>query len=458
MRLARLLRPLPALMPGPALAHAAERMVILTLPTGRYILGAALAVALTALAGALAPRLPALRPRQLAEYRARVPVRVTSWIAALALLGLIACGFRGSRDPLANPLPLAIWTGLWVGLSLACLFLGNLWRPLNPWTGPAATLRRRLGRTGGVGLARLGAWPAALGLLAFAWFEIVSRAPADPAMLARTALAYWLVILAAAVLEGEDWLERGEAFTVYFGFIARIAPLWREHAGGRVRLMAGPPGAQVLAMRPLDPGEAAFVALILASVSFDGLHDTFWWLARIGVNPLEFPGRSAVAGVNTAGLLLAWPLTAGLILAAIALGRRLAGRRAPFWDDAGPWFLSFLPIAAGYHAAHYLVALLTDGQYAIAALNDPLGRGWSLFGLPHHWVSFGFLGDRGGVTAIWNAQFALILGAHLLAVLLGFRLAARQGLAGFRAHLPMTVLMVLYTVLGLWLLAAPTGA
>ena len=82
---------------------------------------------------------------------------------------------------------------LWVGLSLACLFLGNLWRPLNPWTGPAATLRRRLGRTGGVGLARLGAWPAALGLLAFAWFEIVSLAPADPAVLARAALGYWLV-------------------------------------------------------------------------------------------------------------------------------------------------------------------------------------------------------------------------------------------------------------------------
>ena len=133
---------------------------------------------------------------------------------ALPCGNVIACGFRGSRDPLANPLPLAIWTGLWVGLSLACLFLGNLWRPLNPWTGPAATLRRRLGRTGRIGLARLGAWPAALGLLAFAWFEIVSRAPADPAVLARTALAYWLVILAAAVLEGEDWLERGEAFTV----------------------------------------------------------------------------------------------------------------------------------------------------------------------------------------------------------------------------------------------------
>jgi hypothetical protein len=206
-------------------------------------------------------------------------------------------------------------------------------------------------------------------------------------------------------------------------------------------------------MPPLAPSAAAFVALVLASVSFDGLSDTFWWLGRIGVNPLEFPGRSAVVVPNTLGLVLAWPLTFGLILAAIGLGRRLSGRCTPFWDDAGAWFLSFLPIAAGYHAAHYLVALLTDGQYAIAALDDPFGRGWHLLGLPEHWVSFGFLRDRAGVTAVWLAQVAMILAAHVLAVLLGLRLA--RGSA--RLHLPMTALMVLYTVFGLWLLSAATG-
>ena len=58
--------------------------------------------------------------------------------------------------------------------------------------------------------------------------------------------------------------------------------------------MAGPPGAQILRAPPLAPGEAAFVALAIASVSFDGLAATFWWLARLGINPLEFPGRSAV--------------------------------------------------------------------------------------------------------------------------------------------------------------------
>jgi hypothetical protein len=207
-------------------------------------------------------------------------------------------------------------------------------------------------------------------------------------------------------------------------------------------------------MPPLDPGQAAFVALMLAAVTFDGLSETFWWLARLGINPLDFPGRSAVTGVNTAGLIGTWALTAASILGAVALGRRIAGTDGSFWKAAGPAMLTFLPIAAGYHAAHYLVALLTGGQYAILALGDPFGFGWNLFGLPDHWVSFGFLADTATVRLIWNLQFALILGAHLLAVVLGLATGPRR--TPF-AHLPMTVLMVAYTVLGLWLLSAPAA-
>ena len=44
--------------PTMAFAHAGERMVILTLPSGYYITGAALVVGLTALIVALGPRLP----------------------------------------------------------------------------------------------------------------------------------------------------------------------------------------------------------------------------------------------------------------------------------------------------------------------------------------------------------------------------------------------------------------
>lgn len=448
------------LAPGAALAHASERMVILTLPTGWYILGAAVAVALTAVLALAGGRLPAFGARQLWSRRLIVPRAAASWIAALVWAALVAAGLLGSRDPMANPLPLAVWTVLWVALTLACVILGDLWRCIDPWTGPVRTVRRLLGRSGGIGLVRLGYLPAVLFYLGFAWFEIVSLRPADPAVLARVVAGYWLAVFVLAVAEGEDWLDRGEAFTVYFAFISKIAPFWHEGEGATLRRMAGLPGAQVLRMAPLPPTAIAFVTLVLAGVTFDGLSESFWWLARIGINPLEFPGRSAVTGINTAGLLAVWALTGATILAALALGLALAGAPlARFGALAGPVLLSFLPIAAGYHVAHYLIALLTQGQYVLAALNDPLHRDWALLGLPEHWVSFGFLSDVHWVQAIWAVQFAVILGAHVLGVVLSMRLSGRPDgrLPGW-SHVPVTLLMVLYTVLGLWLLSTPTGA
>ncbi|OYX41360.1 MAG: hypothetical protein B7Z02_15790 [Rhodobacterales bacterium 32-67-9] len=444
------------LLPGAVHAHASERMVILTLPTGGYLIGAGAAVALTALLALFAGRLPGFAARRLFDRPVLLPRSVTSWIGAALLWALVAVGVWGTRDPLENLLPLTVWTVIWVGLTLGSVLFGHLWRDIEPWTGPVRLARRIIGWHGAVGLARLGSLPAVAGYLAFAWFEIVSLAPSDPLVLARAVAGYYLLILVLAVADGEDWLARGEFMTAYFDMVARIAPLWTETSGRRVTIMAGLPGAQVLRLPPLSPSAIGFVTLVLASVSFDGLSETFWWLARLGINPLEFPGRSAVLGTNSVALVLFWGLSAGLILGAIRLGLPKGTR---FRDAAGPLMLAFLPIAAGYHVAHYLVALLTNGQYAVAALNDPFASGAALLGLPDHWVSFGFLSERKGVWAIWTAQFSVILAAHVLAVLLSFRLSENiERTQTFRSHLPMTLLMVAYTVFGLWLLSAPTGA
>ncbi|MEI4484579.1 hypothetical protein V8J36_00115 [Frigidibacter sp. MR17.14] len=439
---------LVALIPGAAFAHAAERMVIQTLPTGWSILGAGLVVALTGLLALV--RLPRLAARHLGSLRL-LPRAATSWIAAAGWALLIAVGFLGSRDPFANLLPMTLWVLVWVGLTLASLVFGDLWRPWQPWYGPARALRRLIGWQGRVGISRLGHWPAVIGYFGFAWLEIVSLAPADPAGLARVVLAYALVILALSVAEGEDWPDRGEALSLYFALVSKVAPVWREGATWR----AGPPGTQITAMSALPLSAAAFVTLVLAGVSFDGLSETFWWLARIGINPLEFPGRSAVQWQNTAGLAAMWAACAGSVALAVGLGRALGHRGL-----AGPVLLSFLPIAAGYHSAHYLVALLTQGQYALSALNDPLDRGWALLGLPQHWERFGFLADRTGVTLVWAVQIAAILGAHVLAVLLTSVLDAKtpSGPEKVLSHLPVTTVMVIYTALGLWLLSTPTGA
>ena len=439
------------LTPSLAFACALPPSVILTLPTGHYITAAALTVALTALMGAAAHRLPVMEPRIFHEHRTLLPLVLTSYLSFLAFLGLIFVGLFGERDPMHNLMTLVFWTAVWIVVPLGSMLLGNLWRPLNPWTGPVRIARTLLGRTGGIGLARLDHWPAVAGYAGFVWFQMVSLYPDDPAVLAQVALAYWTVIFALAVLEGEDWLQHGEFLTVLFALIAKVAPFWHETSGPRTRLMRGWPGTQVLTMPPLTPSTVVFVSLALAALTFDGLMETFWWQALIGENPLEPTGRSAVMWQNTGGLLAVWVLTLGLILGAIHLGRRIGGGFA-----TGPVMLSFLAIAAGYHAAHYLVMLLTAGQYTLAALNDPLMTGDSWLGLPPFYVSFGFLTDPRVMPLIYGAQFAAILGAHLLAVLLGLKLAG-QG-ARPVAHLPMTVLMVAYTVLGLWLLStARTG-
>lgn len=437
------------LLPGAAFACALPPSVILTLPTDLYIAGAAATVALTGLMGAAAGRLPRMEAQLLWERRVMIPRDVTSYASFLVFVALIFIGLAGIRDPMHNLLTLIFWTGVWVALPLGSLLLGNLWRPINPWYAPVRLIRALLGRTRGVGLSRLGYWPAVVGHAGFGWFMLVSLSPEDPAVLARIAMVYFAVILILAVAEGEEWLERGEFLTVFLGFIARIAPTWTEERDGRLRRMAGWPGTQVLAMPPLPVSAVAFVTLALAVLTFDGLMDTFWWMALIGENPLEFTGRSAVMGVNTLGLIAAWAATAATILGALWLGRRIGG--AGF--ATGPVMLSFLAIAAGYHAAHYLVTLLTTGQYTLAALNDPLLRGDALLGLPPFYVSFGFLADRAVMIGVYTAQFAAILGAHLLAVLLALHLAARGGSMRAGAHLPLTVLMVGYTVMGLWMLS-----
>ena len=446
------------LLPGAAFAHATQRAVLHVLPTGPYVVGAGVAVALSALLVAFAARVPAPRSVTLLS-RPVVPRDLGSWLSAVLLAFLVVVGFVGNRDPYGNLLTLTVWVVIWVALTLACAVFGNLWRGLDPWTGPVRAARRGLGLTGGIGLSRLGHWPAVAGYLAFAWFEIVALAPADPAVLARTVLVYWLVIFALAVAEGEDWLERGEFLTVYFGFVSKIAPLWADREEGRLTFRLGWPGAQIVTMAPLTVSAAAFVTAILASVSFDGLHETFWWLARIGINPLDVPGRSAVMGINTIGLFATWVVMSGLIAGAIRAELALSGPAASgFAKAAGPYVLSFLPIATGYHIAHYLVALLTSGQYVLAALNDPLHRDWALLGLPEHWVGFGFLTRESSVRLIWQTQWAIILVAHVLAVLLAAHIARRSGIQNRRiAQLPVAALMVLYTVFGLWLLSAPAS-
>jgi hypothetical protein len=441
---------------SPAFPHTSERGFILLLPTDHYLIGGALAVAASFL---ILLALPAERVRRWYEARlalAHITAPCETWVslASFAVLAvLVSAGYLGSRDPLSNPLPLTVWTLWWIGLTLAHALFGNLWRYLNPWVGPF----RLLGLRKPLLPYRLGYWPAILGMLAFAWFELISLAPDDPAILARAVIAYSVVTWIGMALFGEEaWLARGEAFSVFFALIARVAPL--QHEDGRLTL--GLPGRALADLPPLPPSGVLFVLLTLATVSFDGLSKTFWWLALNGINPLEFPGRSAVTASNSIGLLALWLILSAAFLACIWIGRAAAGLHGGFWPHAGALAASVLPISIGYQFAHYLTALLVNGQYATIALTDPFARGWLASHERLHGVTTSFLYNRADVTVIWNLQAAGIVVGHVVAVLVAHHISLRLDpgrRSALLTQLPLAVLMVAYTLFGLWLLSAPAA-
>ena len=514
----------------PAFGHAGERGFILLLPTGLFQVAGTIAVAVSFLVvirfrGAALRRAVEATRRRLFRVPRRVPG--SNAVASAALVALVAAGFAGSRDPLANPLPLSVWTLLWVGLTFVHAVLGNVWPHVNPWTAFARLIRPVLGRRAAdeSGLLpwpdALGGWPAVALLLLFAWFELVFPAPRDPAVLAYAVAGYSFLTVAGMVLFGDAaWTRHVEIFSRFFRIVSWIAPFrtvpdeegdpaLAPAPGGRATrgaaspanpvhaptsgdpgthgaaspanpalapasgargphgaastvghsLVATLPGARLLGIGSLPAAGVVFVVVALATVSFDGLSRTFWWLGLLGENPLEHPGRTALVGRNTLGLIGA----AAVLLAAYAV----SAAAGAWWSGAKAapalrrFVVSIVPIAFGYHFAHYLPSFLVDAQYALKALSDPFALGWNLLGTRELHVTASFLTHHASVEAIWYAQVGVIVAAHVAAVvaLHGLVGESREGrLASILSEIPLTVLMIGYTVFGLWLLSTPVAA
>ncbi|MBL8576900.1 MAG: hypothetical protein JNK47_06715 [Mesorhizobium sp.] len=457
---------LVTLIPTTAFAHASDRGHVLLLPTGHYIVGGALAVAASFLV------LLAVRPEALERLAAarlvvgrapeslRLPVSLFSFFV---LATFVLAGVFGGRDPLSNPLPLTIWTLLWVGLTLLQGLLGNLWSWINPWYGPYRIASALLGRSDDALRPHLpewvGRWPAVLLFLGFAWFELIDPAPDDPLRLAWAVGIYWLFSLAMMLVFGfEEWTRRGEFLSVFFGMVARFGVFGRGSDG---KISLGLPGARLLETSALALSGTVFLLFTLASVSFDGLSRTFFWFAMNGLNPLEFPGRTALMAINGAGLAIACALLPSVFFACVFLGERLSQSRHEFTIAAGTLVWSIVPIALAYHFSHYLTVLLVNSQYALVAFSDPLSLGWNLFGTAHMPVRAAVAAGSESAWVIWNAQAAAIVGGHVLAVLVAHLLAYRlhgTARAATLSQLPLTFLMIAYTVFGLWLLSTPTAA
>ncbi len=438
-----------------ALAHSSARGFVLLLPVGYVIAGGALAVLLSfTVLSALPDRLFLTAEKLPRKEAARPRVFVVlSVISALFLLVLLYAGIAGPHDPAENLLPLAIWTLWWVVIVLLHPLFGNLWAAINPISGPHALLSAWLRSPRLRYPAWASYWPAVAIFLAFAWFQLVYPSPEDPDRLALAVAGYLAFTLAAALVFGaETWLSRGDPFAVFLSQLGAVSPL----SGAGIRW----PGSGLLWREALPLSGVLFVLLTLSTISFDGFANTFLWLSWLGVNPLDFPGRTALISANTVGLLLSFAVLAGAFLAAVALGWHWAGRPGILGDHWGTLVYSLIPISVAYHFAHYLPDALLNLQYLLKAIDDPLHNHANLLGLADWEVTASFLNTASGARAIFAAQTSGIIIGHIVGVAVAHTMVTRLGLSrsmSLKFEAPLALLMVAYTAFGLWLLGTPTA-
>lgn len=477
-----------ALVPQLASAHALGGVFTLPVPLGLYLAAAGSAVAASFVVAVLVVR-PA---GAIARYPARPigaglsrpvsvvlqAVGVVWWFGTIALALVV--------DPI-SPLPAVLfWIGVWVGLPISAVLLGNPWPSLSPFRTVFAGLER-LARL--VGLTRLdaglrlpaaiGRWPATLLLFGAVFCELLLPDRTTPGTIATLLGGYTVLTLLGMVLFGRiSWLRNAELFEVYLGWLGRVGPIGRRVVEPGVCegcgegcdpahcvdcpecAVAADPGERRAELRPWFTGltevgaagwsDAAFIVLALAAVTFDGVSETAPWASLMtsmftALLPVIGPDNTVLI-VQVIGLVGLWLAFLAAFSAAAWLTRRLhdADRQPPpLGTIVGAYAATLLPIAGGYLIAHYLTLVVQGAVWIPGLIADPT----STVAPPLDWMP---------ISAVWYLSVGAIVIGHIAAVVLAHRRALRDSATRpVVAGLPLVILMVGYTVLSLWIIAQP---
>ena len=438
------------LWPAGAPAHGLVQRANLPIP--EWLFGWAAAIVLIVSFAALAvlwpkPRLENAKPwRSLSggfgTFLTSRGLDITCGVIGVALLGLtIVAGLFGTQEALSNFAPTFVFITFWVGLVFASVLFGDVYRAFNPWRAIGRVAFRRAHKPYP---EKLGRWPAAVFLFAFTWLELASEGwSQQPDLLAVLIIAYTVVQLWGMWVYGtETWIERGEAFAVYFGLFARMSPFYGRDGSVALR----PPLTGLTTLERL-PGTVAFVCVMIGTVTFDGLEQGSTW-SNIA-NSLDDVMHPRL--VNTIGLLAGVGLVAGFYALGIAGAKSVGGEQTAERLRRG-FIHSLVPIALVYVIAHYLTFLLFEGQAIFALISDPLGKGWDIFGTAGSAIDFGLISQN----QTWYLQVGFVVAGHVAALILAHERALvlyNQAKLAVRSQYWMLAIMVGFTTLALWLLA-----
>ena len=437
---------------APAAAHGIGGRTDLPLPAWQLAWAAGFAVASSFVAlGAFwaTPRLVAAAEGRVALDLRTAPFRILEVLTksiGLFLFGVILwAGWFGNTNGAVNIAGDAFLIWFWVGLQIVSFLVGDVWRAFNPFVTVAdggAWLRARVTGRPMRELdddATASLWPAVVAIFAYLWYELAYHSTDSPRAIAVFLTAYTAAMLGGAVIEGRGWVRRADGFAVLFTKLAAMAPLFRDEAG---KLRARPPLAGLSVLRDI-PGTVPFILVVLGSTTFDGFTRSSIWIDIAGTRT----GWDRTLA-NSLGLLV--------IIGLVAMAYSIAISAMATITDEEPAELSRLfgptlvPIAAAYAVAHYFSLLVLEGQRMIIRISDPAGRGWDLFGTVDYAIDWTLVSTD---AIAWVQTLAIAVG-HVMGVAAAHDVAISryEHRLAVRSQYPMLAVMILYTVLGLFLL------
>lgn len=365
-------------------------------------------------------------------------------VLGLAWFGLILyAAWRGNENGFVNISGIWFFIWFWVGLQIVSAFLGDVWRLFNPFTtvaDAAAWIRATVaGRDISEPEHGSGShWPAVAAIGSFLWFELAYHSPESPRSIGLYLAVYSAVMLGGAAVFGRGWIRSADGFGLLFTKLAAMAPFHVADGAFRLRVpLAG------LATMTVVAGTVPFILTVLGGTSFDGFSRSSWWLDVAG----DRIGWDRTF-IQTVGLVFIILCVGVIYRTAIEVMARITGDGArDLFDAFGP---SLVPIAAAYAIAHYFSLLVLDGQTLFIHISDPFGRGSDWFGTVDYQINWTFVSPA---TIAWVQTLAIAVG-HVLAVVAAHDRAIERydhDLA-VRSQYPMLGVMVVYTVIGLFLL------
>jgi len=458
-------------------AHALVARGDLPIPAWLFAWGASIVLIVSFFALSAAWRTPRFeedhwRPLGAGLSRAllSLPVQILCGAIGIFLLGVsIYAGLKGTEAPDRNFALTFLFVTAWLGIPLFSVVFGDVFRPFNPWRAVGRAVGGAFTAFAGQRPAHLaypealGRWPAAIGLLAVVWLEVVYGASGGvavglaPHAAGLAALIYSLYTLAMMAIFGvEKWCQTGEVFSVYFGMFSELGSFGVK--GGRLGRRRPLAAASHWATMP---GSAAMVIASIATTSFDGAQEgaikgaveqTFDWLVDAGLG-------------LTASLRLADTIFILLCFAGVALVYMIGVRGMATVGGAPPakklrmgFAHTLIPIAFAYLVAHYFSLFVFQEQAQFTyLLSDPLGTATTdLFGTASGGIDFKIL----SANAIWYVQVGALVIGHVVALTLAHdRATAYWGdyRQAARSQYWMLAVMVAFTCFGLYLLSAANG-